>query len=117
EPLNEPPDCAEGNRVWDVAQLSLYRQVRVFRHAVKFIVYGHHWGDNRNTDFTSLEPAPYLADINVLFTFHYHDPFAFTGQGLSWLLDGRFRYLTGLTWPYEVSKANAALRMCRRRDG
>jgi hypothetical protein len=109
EPLNEPPNCPDGDKVWDAAQLSLYHQVRAFRHAVKFVVYGHHWGDNSETDFTSLDPAPYLADINVLFTFHYYDPFTFTGQGLSWLLDGRFKYLTGLTWPYDASNAQAAL--------
>jgi hypothetical protein len=109
EPLNEPPDCSDGNKLWDAAQLSLYRQVRMFRHAVKFVVYGHHWGDNAETDFTSLDPTSYLGDINVLFTFHYYDPFAFTGQGLSWLLDGRFKYLTGLTWPYDATNAQAAL--------
>jgi hypothetical protein len=99
EPLNEPPSCAEGTTAWDAAQLSLYHQVRTLRRAIKFVVYGHHWGDNVGTDFTSLDPTPYRGDINVLFTFHHHDPFAFTGQGLSWLLDGRCRYLTGLTWP------------------
>jgi endoglucanase len=109
EPLNEPPDCSEGDEAWDAAQLSLYHQVRALRRAVKFVVYGHHWGDNSETDFTSLDPTPYLGDPNVLFTFHYYDPFAFTGQGLSWLLDGRFKYLTGLTWPYDAANAEAAL--------
>jgi hypothetical protein len=109
EPLNEPPNCTEGNEVWDAAQLSLYRQIRALRHAVKFVVYGHHWGDNTATDFTSLDPTPYLGDPNVLFTFHYYDPFAFTGQGLSWLLDGRYRYLTGLSWPYDAANAQAVL--------
>jgi hypothetical protein len=109
EPLNEPPNCAEGNRVWDAAQLSVYHQVRALRRAVKFVVYGHHWGDNIGTDFTTLDPTPYLGDTNVLFTFHYYDPFAFTGQGLSWLLDGRYRYLTGLTWPYATANAQATL--------
>jgi endoglucanase len=84
EPLNEPPNCADGKAVWDDAQLSLYQQFRSLRQAVKFVVYGHHWGDNAGTDFTSLDPTPYLGDRNVLFTFHYYDPFAFTGQGLSW---------------------------------
>jgi endoglucanase len=99
EPLNEPPNCAAGDQIWNAAQLSLYRQLRSLWNFVNFVVYGHHWGDDAGTDFTSLDPAPYLADPNVLFTFHYYDPFAFTGQGLSWLLDGRYRYLTGLTWP------------------
>jgi hypothetical protein len=45
EPLNEPPNCADGKAVWDDTQLSLYQQFRSFRHAVKFVVYGHHWGD------------------------------------------------------------------------
>ncbi len=31
EPLNEPPDCPHGNKVWDTAQLSLYHQVRALR--------------------------------------------------------------------------------------
>jgi len=107
EPLNEPPNCAEGTTAWDAAQLSLYHQVRTLRRAIKFVVYGHHWGDNVGTDFTSLDLTPYRGDINVLFTFHYYDPFAFTGQGLSWLLDGRYRYLTGLTWPYDTANAQA----------
>jgi len=107
EPLNEPQNCAEGTTAWDAAQLSLYHQVRTLRRAIKFVVYGHHWGDNVGTDFTSLDPTPYLGDINVLFTFHYYDQFAFTGQGLSWLLDGRYRYLTGLTWPYDTANAQA----------
>ena len=42
EPLNEPPDCSAGDKVWDAAQLSLYYQVRALRRAVKFVVYGHH---------------------------------------------------------------------------
>jgi endoglucanase len=109
EPLNEPPDCPKGDKVWDATQLSLYHQLRALRRAVKFVVYGHHWGDNSGTDFTSLDPTPYVGDINILFTFHYYDPFAFTGQGLSWLLDGRYRYLTGLTWPYDAANARAAL--------
>jgi hypothetical protein len=109
EPLNEPPDCIEGDKVWDAAQLSLYHHVRALRRAVKFVAYGHHWGDNSGSDFTSLDPTPYLGDPNVLFTFHYYDPFAFTGQGLSWLLDGRFKYLTGLTLPYDAANAHAAL--------
>ena len=57
EPLNEPPNCAEGTTAWDAAQLSLYHQVRTLRRAIKFVVYGHHWGDNIGTDFTSL-PVP-----------------------------------------------------------
>jgi hypothetical protein len=73
EPLNEPPDCIEGDKVWDAAQLSLYYQVRALRRAVKFVVYGHHWGDNLGLDFISLDPTPYLGDPNVLFTFHYYD--------------------------------------------
>jgi endoglucanase len=109
EPLNEPPNCAQGIDVWDDTQLSLYHQVRALRRAVKFVVYGHHWGDDVGADFTSLDPTPYLGDPNVLFTFHYYDPFAFTGQGLSWLLDGRYRYLTGLTWPYDAATAQTAL--------
>jgi hypothetical protein len=109
EPLNEPPDCPQGIDVWDDTQLSLYHQIRALRRAVKFVVYGHHWGDNTGTDFTSLDPTPYLRDPNVLFTFHYYDPFAFTGQGLSWLLDGRYRYLTGLAWPCDATNAQSAL--------
>ena len=80
EPLNEPPDCPQGIDVWDDTQLSLYHQIRALRGAVKFVVYGHHWGDNTGTDFTSLDPTPYLRDPNVLFTFHYYDPSAFTGH-------------------------------------
>jgi hypothetical protein len=109
EPLNEPPDCSDGYKVWDDAQLSLYRKIRALRRGVKFVAYGHHWGDDIGSDFTSLDPTPYFRDINVLFTFHYYDPFAFTGQGLSWLLDGRFKYLTGLTWPYDAANAQTAL--------
>jgi hypothetical protein len=60
EPLNEPPDCPDGYKVWDNAQVSLYHRVRALRHAVKFVVYGNHWGDDIGTDFASLDPTPYL---------------------------------------------------------
>ena len=53
-------------------RLHLARQLRSLRHFVNF------------------DPAPYLTDANVLFTFHYYDPFVFRGQGLSRLLDGRY---------------------------
>jgi endoglucanase len=108
EPLNEPPNCSTPG-TWDTVQLSLYKQVRALRHSTMFVVYGHHWGDDAGTDFSSLDPSPYLPDPNTLFTFHYYDPFAFTGQGLSCLLDGRFKYLTGLRWPYDAANAQAAL--------
>ena len=80
EPLNEPPNCAKGDKVWDATQLSLYHQVRALRRAVKFVAYGHHWGDNSGSDFTSLDPTPYLGDPNVLFTFHYYDPSRLRGR-------------------------------------
>ena len=58
EPLNEPPNCSKGDKIWDAAQLSLYHQVRALRHAVKFVVYGHHWGDNSGSDFYLARPDP-----------------------------------------------------------
>jgi hypothetical protein len=45
EPLNEPPGCSKGDKVWNTTQLSLYHQVRAHRRAVQFVVYGHHWGE------------------------------------------------------------------------
>jgi len=62
EPLNEPPNCAVGDQVWDAAQFSLYRQFRALRHAVNFVVYGHHWA-------TTSEPtSPRSIQLPILAT-------------------------------------------------
>jgi hypothetical protein len=57
EPLNEPPNCAEGEKMWDATQLSLYKEVRRLRRAVKFGVYGHHTTPGRTSRRLILTPT------------------------------------------------------------
>jgi hypothetical protein len=77
--------------VWDAAQLSLYYQVRALRRAVKFVlaaILGRQLGVRLH--LTRRNPLPWGPERPV------HVPllrlFTFTGQGLPWLLDGRFKF-------------------------
>ena len=74
--------------MWDAGS-SRFTTRSELSDAVDFVVYGHHWGDNTGTDFTSLDPTPYLGDPMSCSRFTTTIPSRLPGR-LSWLLDGRF---------------------------
>lgn len=109
EPLIEPPSCtsAQGGRdVWVQMQRTLYKRIRAAKPMLYFIYYGDHWGST--SGLMASDPTSYVNDPYVLYTFHTFDPFLFTSQGAEWMGDGFYRYVQGLTWPFDPNHAKTA---------
>jgi len=56
------------------------------------------------TDYNSvgkLSALPKYSDSNLIYTFHYYDPFLFTHQGASWVGTPSFVLVSGVPFPYE----------------
>jgi endoglucanase len=110
EPINEPPSCRETGSAafgpWQEFQPQLYREVRSMRRNILFVVAGPGWG--RVDGLPQLDPGPYRADPNAIFTFHYYEPFLFTHQEVAWLRpDHLNKFVAGLAWPAEKTNADA----------
>jgi hypothetical protein len=47
----------------------------------------------------ALNPAP-LADANIIYTFHFYEPYVFSHQGAPWMSsEPMYRYLNAVPWP------------------
>jgi endoglucanase len=93
EVLNEPHGIADAR--WGQIQ----HQVIIAIHAVDpthpIIVSGAGWGSYNN-----LNSIPsYPRDYNLIYSFHFYDPFLFTHQGASWT-DPSMVPLAGVPFPY-----------------
>jgi endoglucanase len=78
---NEPRDItAEGWR-WEVEQLVKYIRPIAPKHTL--IVGFEEWNGRKQM----IQSKPF-ADPNIIYTFHYYDPFVFTHQGATWAGDG-----------------------------
>jgi endoglucanase len=47
---------------------------------------------------------PVYSDDNLIYTFHFYDPFVFTHQGATWDTLQRMGYLSGYPWPYDKNR-------------
>jgi hypothetical protein len=81
EPFNEPclPPNAAGDQRWNGMMRRLHDAVRQAAPKIKVVVAGSRWG--QHVGMITLDPKPY-AGSNVIFTFHYYNPFEFTHQGV-----------------------------------
>ncbi|MDR3518748.1 MAG: cellulase family glycosylhydrolase [Azospirillaceae bacterium] len=102
EPLNEPfTGCgaADSPKRWVNLQQVIYRRVRASHPRIIFVVSGDNWGG----DLLKLDPSPYRADRQVLFSLHFYDPLLFTSQGVNWNFLPPFnRFVHDLPWPYRA---------------
>jgi endoglucanase len=117
ESLNEPPHGCGGSS-WFALQRRLYRELRQLRPHLTIVVSGGDWG--ALAGLLQLDPSAYRADPNVLFSFHYYEPFLYTHQGAGWLYPGFYKYVQGLPWPYDPGavasvEANALAALSRDR--
>lgn len=79
ELLNEPHDKIDNKDLWQVLGPAL-AVVRASNPTRKVVVGGEGW-----SGVPSLRTLPLPADPNIVVTFHYYEPFAFTHQGASWV--------------------------------
>ena len=103
EPFNEPwiDDLGKARR-WQEMLEQLHGRVRQNDPVRPVVLNGLQWDSPQG--LLALDTRPFRGS-NVLYTFHYYDPHAFTHQGVQ----GDTRWLGGLTWPADDDNARAVL--------
>ncbi|MEA5140454.1 cellulase family glycosylhydrolase [Arcicella rigui] len=92
---NEPHDVTATE--WRIQANQLISTVRAIAPNHTFIVGFHDW-NGRNAMIQS-EP---FADANIIYTFHYYDPFIFTHQGATWS-SPEIKDLRNIPFPYSIN--------------
>ncbi len=92
EILNEPHGIADAR--WGQIQQMVIDAIRAVDQTHTIVVTGAGWGSYNN-----LKYLPVYADRNLLYSFHFYDPFMFTHQGASWT-DPSMVPLAGVPFPY-----------------
>jgi len=95
EVLNEPHGISDGR--WGEIQGMAIGEIRKYdtKHA---IVVG---GGDFNS-IAKLQKIPKYNDTNLIYTFHFYDPFMFTHQGASW--SPPLEYLANVPFPYNAAR-------------
>lgn len=94
EPLNEPPQSC-GAADWTVMQGELLRTARLAAPDLTLVATGACGGM-----IAGLEGIDALDDPNVLYTFHFYEPYVFSHQGAPWMSEEpMYRYLNAVPWP------------------
>jgi len=95
EVLNEPHGIT--NQQWGTIQQETIDAIRSkdTRHTI--IV-----GPSGYNSYNDLAQMPLYADTNLLYTFHFYDPFLFTHQGADWS-NPSMEPLTGVPFPYDLA--------------
>ncbi|MDZ7764131.1 MAG: glycoside hydrolase family 5 protein [Melioribacteraceae bacterium] len=96
EILNEPHGI--GDAEWNAIQQDVIDAIRAVDSVHTIIVGPAGWNSYNNLKF-----MPEYEDDNLLYTFHFYDPFLFTHQGASWT-DPSLVPLGGMPFPYNSSR-------------
>ena len=99
EILNEPHGISDAT--WNAIQQEVIDAIRQVdqRHAI--VVGPANWNSFRN-----LNRMPVFAGDNLVYTFHFYEPFVFTHQGASWTSPSLVP-LRGVPFPYERARMPA----------
>lgn len=96
EILNEPHGIS--TLQWGSIQQNIINAIRAVDQKHTIIV----GGSDFNT-YTELANLPYYSDTNLIYTFHFYDPFMFTHQGADWF-EPSMASLSGVPFPYDPGK-------------
>ena len=96
EILNEPHGISTST--WGTIQNQAINAIRASDTKHTVIV----GGSGYNT-YTELKNLPLYSDTNLLYTFHFYDPFMFTHQGATWVSPS-MAPLAGVPFPYNSSE-------------
>jgi len=100
EVLNEP-ELHDPYR-WYGIEAKLVSVIRESAPQHTIIVTGAHW--SADDDLVFLEP---LRDPNVVYTFHFYEPYIFTHQGATWA-ENYTHFLKGVPYPSDPEAAHKA---------
>jgi endoglucanase len=95
EILNEPHGINE--IAWNAIQKMVIDSIRSVDQFHTIVVGPANWNS-----YTSLAAMPAYADTNLIYTFHFYDPFIFTHQGASWASPSMVD-LAGVPFPYNAA--------------
>ncbi len=95
EILNEPHGIS--NQAWGKIQGDVIDTIRTIDTTHTIVVGGADWNS-----YNDLQGLPKYSDDNLLYTFHFYDPFVFTHQGASWTNPSMVP-LSGVPFPYKAS--------------
>jgi endoglucanase len=95
EVLNEPHGIAD-NR-WNEIQQQVIDAIRAVDQKHTIVIGPAGWNSYNN-----LKYMPEYEDDNLIYTFHFYDPFLFTHQGASWT-DPSLAPLAGVPFPYDAA--------------
>ncbi len=93
---NEPWDIDDG--VWNTIQQHVVNVIRAIDTNRTLIVGPASWNSYNN-----LDAMPIYSDDNLIYTFHFYDPFIFSHQGASWT-DPSMEPLSGVPFPYDPAR-------------
>jgi endoglucanase len=99
EVLNEPHGIAAAT--WGQIQQTAIDAIRTVDTKHTIVVGGVNFNN-----YNDLSTLPVYTDKNLLYTFHFYDPFVFTHQGASWNTPS-MEPLSGVPFPYNASKMPA----------
>ena len=92
EVLNEPHGITDAR--WGQIQQKVITAIRAVDETHSIVVSGAGWGSYNN-----LKSLPVYKDKNLIYSFHFYDPFLFTHQGASWT-GPSMEPLAGVPFPY-----------------
>jgi hypothetical protein len=96
EPVNEPPQGC-GAADWSRVQAELLQAARLAAPRLTLVASGACGGMIAGLE--ALDPA-LLPDANIIYTFHFYEPYVFSHQGAPWMSsEPMYRYLNAVPWP------------------
>lgn len=101
EPINEP-QFADDDAAWEPLQAELIQAIR--KAAPEHTIIATSAGWSNPWSFVNLTP---LRDDNIIYNFHFYEPFTFTHQGLDWVLD-EVRALRDVPYPSSPEAVQSA---------
>jgi len=99
EILNEPNELLPAD--WAIIQAKVVDSIRVYDAKHTIIVTGADWGG-----IGGLIKLKKLADPNLIYSFHFYDPFLFTHQGATWTSPS-LGDLKNVPFPYDATRIPA----------
>ncbi len=99
EILNEPHGISDA--VWNIIQRNVLDSIRTIDKKHTIIIGPAGWNS-----YANLAAMPDYPDTNLIYTFHFYDPFIFTHQGASWASPSLVP-LAGVPFPYDAARMPA----------
>ncbi len=96
EVLNEPHDISD--LIWNSIQQRVINAIRAVDKKHTIVVGPAGWNSYYNLNY-----MPWYEDDNLIYTFHFYDPFVFTHQGASWT-GPSMESLAGVPFPYDSER-------------